>query len=153
MSKKAFSLVFACLVALILGFVVVCDLCAVNEIKADVEVIVKKGQLDVDRSPGNYNIDMSGEAISDIVQTFTTGAISQVSIAAGIASNGVAYFQNLTTNDTWYINVGITNDSDFFVFLKVKASERWLLRLHPTNLISAQAVGGPVNLRTLVVED
>lgn len=130
---------------------------AADEIHVTCQLEVEKGVLQLERKPGTIDIDMTGDAISDIVQTITATSTDVVTVAAGVATNGVTWFRNLTTNTTRYVLIGryytsgdVTN---FFPFLKLNAEDVALVRLHPTNVVRAVSVGGDVSLRTIVVED
>lgn len=125
-----------------------------NAITVTVELQVANDEIEIVRKPGRASIDMNGDSISDIIQTFPTGVVTQITIAAGVTSNGVTYFRNTTTNTDRFIDIGpVDSSTNLLAFGRIPATERYILRLHPTNLIFATAFGGSVNLRTCVVED
>ena len=125
-----------------------------DAITVTVELQVANDEIEIVRKPGRASIDMLGDSISDIIQTFPTGVVTQITIADGIATNGVTYFRNTTTNTDRFIDIGpVDANTNLLAFGRISATERYILRLHPTNLIFATAFGGSVNLRTCVVED
>lgn len=126
---------------------------ASNEIALDAALTVSKGYLSIDRNPGSISITMTGDKASDIVQAFTTSSTSLVTIASGVLTNGYMYSQNLTTNSTRHVVIGVTNATGFVSVLKLKAQEIGVFRLFPGTLLFAHGVGGTVNLRTLIVEN
>ena len=146
---------------LLIGFaaVMVCAMAAsvvvhaADEINSKIELNVSKAELDIGYKPGVTTIDMRGDSSSDIVQQFTVAATSQVTVAAGVATNGVTMFQSLWTNTSHYIQLGPTNATGFESIIVVRATEKWLVRLDPLEPLFGHAVGASLNLRTLVIED
>lgn len=128
---------------------------AADEITLDCQLLVQKDYLEVDRKPGAIAITMNGDAISDIVQSFTTTATNAVTIAADVSTYGVVWFRNVTTNVDRYINIGYSPDAgtNFYPFIKLLSQEVATGRLSPNVALYAHAVTNTVNLRTIVIED
>lgn len=139
------------------GFLVV--LCAfvyvraADEIKLDLNVRVEKDALLWEQKPGRVEVDMAGDSISDIVQTFAAGTTTAVTIASGVATEGWVWMRNVTTNATWYIEVGPTNVTTFLPTIRLEAEEIAVFRMDPACVLFAAPHGGNVNLRTAVIED
>lgn len=147
--KKRLVLLVA-MTALVIGGVIA--FCA-DEIKTTLQLDVEKGQLESIIKPGRVEIDMSGDAISDIVQAFTSTSTDLVTIASSVATNGVTVFWNLNAYASNSIDLGRLVGGTFYSFQRIEGSEINLLRLHPTNDIYGTAVNADANLRTIAVED
>lgn len=128
---------------------------ATNAISLAIELAVNNGELEVEMKPGASQINMAGDSISDIVQGFTVGATSLVTIASGVGTYGVAMIRALWTNESHYIefgpiSIGATN---FYPIITLKSAEVSAYRMHTTNAIYGHAVGASLNARITVVED
>jgi len=148
--KRIEKLILVSLAGLCAGLL---SLYAADEVKVTCQLDVTKGKLELERKPGRIEIDMAGDSISDIVQTITATSTDLVVVAAGVATNGVTWFRNLTTNTTWYVDIGRMDGTSWYPFMRLAAEEVSVGRLHPTNAIYAVSTGGNVLLRTIVVED
>jgi hypothetical protein len=115
-----------------------------DEISSVGEIVVKKGNLVVTRKSGTIKSDMSGDAISDNVQSIQSNAWELLTITAGVNTNGRCYAQCLETNVLHYVDVaalltvGGTNYYQPLMRLK-GGNEPNVLRLHPTNTYYATA--------------
>jgi hypothetical protein len=126
---------------------------AADEIKVKPQLTVDNGVYTLERKPGTIQIDQINPDASDITQTIGTGSETLVEVAAGVVTNGIYWFRNLTTNTTFYVHIGTVSNAIFHPFLRLNAEEVSQGRLHETNDIYARAYGGSVSLRAIVLED
>ena len=136
-----------------------------DEITTVGEVVVKKGNLTVTRKSGSVRIDMSGDAISDNVQSIQSNAWELITITAGVTTNGICYAQCLETNTLHYVDIAplfVHNGTNYYTpAWRLKGgNEPNVLRLHPTNTYYATAATTWTNsgvtdfwIRFLVVAD
>jgi hypothetical protein len=130
-------------------------LLAADEITFDASIEVNKDALELERNPGAQLIDMTGDAISDIVQSFGIVETNAITVAAGVSTYGVGWFRNVTTNANYYVEVGYSPDAgtNFYPFLRLMGSEYTPVHLSPNAILYATAGVGTCNLRTIIVED
>ena len=128
---------------------------AADEIRVTPELQLANGLLKLTRDPGTITLDQRGEDASDLTQTFSTDATSAVVVAAGVATNGICWFRNLTTNEDRYIDLGtlIVATSNWQPTIRLRAQEVFVGRLHPTNALYGLPTGGDVKVRCIVIED
>jgi len=127
---------------------------AANEISVTTSIKVSKGNYDLSRSVGGNQIDMSGVNVSSLIQDIGTGAHELIVVATDVTTNGYAYCRMLTTNATYYVDIGPQGAStNLLPFIRLYAGETAVFRLHPTNAVYAQASGGTVSLEWTVIEN
>jgi len=126
---------------------------ATNAISVTIELDVNNGQLEVEMKPGTFLINMVGDSISDIVQEFTVGSTSIVTVASGVGTYGVTMLRSMWTNENHYIEFGPMDTTNFYPIIELRAGEGQLLRLRGTNAVYGHAVGASLNSRNTVVED
>ncbi len=107
--------------------------------------------------PGSKSIVQTGiGGVSDIISVSTsTGANSFTTLPiTGVGTVGVAYFQCLDLTNSVEVGPSTTTSSDPLLFMKLKAGEPYSVRLS-TSMAAMRAVatGGPVELKTWVLED
>ncbi|QNN24328.1 hypothetical protein HED60_19310 [Planctomycetales bacterium ZRK34] len=110
---------------------------------------VAKGDIALDKTISNQQIDMSGDAFVWQVQNVGTSH-EALSVPSEIATAGYAFFRNL--DDTNFVEIGIDDTATFESVIKLKPSEFALLRLS-TTAPYAKADTAAVNLEYLIVED
>lgn len=115
-----------------------------DEITASTLLKIKNGNLDLTRNVNALQIDQAGDSMDYHIQSIGTNS-EPVTVIADVASNGVCFFRNLDTTAGRFVDIVIT--------MRLKAGEAALLRVHPTNTISATASSGSVNLETWINED
>ncbi len=109
---------------------------------------VNKDELFFSRQK-TVSIDMSGDDLSHNTQLFTTTA-SALSIAAGVTTAGVAFFNNC--NSSGSIDIGTVTGGTFAGTIRLKAGECGATRVSTLSLY-AQAVTGTVRLEHAIAED
>lgn len=130
---------------------------AADEIKVTAQLYMSKGEVLVEQRPGSLSISMLGTHMSDIVQTIGTNA-TQITIAAGVATNGVFWMKNCTTNSGRYIDIGCLDvNTNFVDLLRLNPTEVQVGRFCPTNVPYARAymntLTNSVDLRMIILEN
>jgi hypothetical protein len=127
---------------------------AADEITATDFLKVDNGELDWQVSEANAKFDQAEAGMSIHVQAIGTGTHELITIPSDIGTNGWARFKNITTNTDRYVQIGIQDDdTNFYAFLELEATEFMKGPLHPTNAIYALAYVGTVNLKVVVLEE
>ena len=127
---------------------------AADEISLTTLLKVDNGEFMLDRRISNQKIDQTGNSMSYNIQSIATNAHEQISIISDVATNGISYFKNLTTNTSRTVDIGLQDSNSVFIaFMRLKATEIGVCRLHPTNNIYAKANGGAVQIEAWVNED
>jgi hypothetical protein len=127
---------------------------ATDEIAIHPVLKVSKGYLIASYDSGTTLVDMGGNSVSDIVQAFSVGTTSQVTIASGVATNGWCWMRNTTTNEDRRVLVGPVDGSTvLYPMVELRAGESAMFRLKKVLNIYGTAEGGTVNLRTVVLQD
>jgi hypothetical protein len=128
---------------------------AADEIAVTALLKVANGEFSLERRAQNVKFDQTNQSSSYNIQNIGTASAEQITIIADVATNGWAYFKNLSTVATQTVDIGVQDTgSTFIAFIQLKGTEIAMLRLHPTNNIYAQATGGiAVNLEAWVNED
>jgi len=114
---------------------------AADEITMSSLLKVKNGQFELQRNVASRQFDQTGRTASYIIQSFPT-ALTRVSIASEISTNGFYWMNNLSTNPAAYIDIGVTNGAAFLPLIRLKGGEFSSGRLYPTNAIWAMASEG-----------
>jgi hypothetical protein len=126
---------------------------AADEITVTSLLKVDNGEFTLERRIQNQKIDQTGSSMSYNIQTIGTGTHEQITIIADVATNGVSYFRNITTNTNTTVDIGTATGGVFCAFIRLKATEIAIMRLHPTNNIYSRANGGAVQIEAWVNED
>jgi len=154
----------AVLVAIVSSCVIIAY--ASDEIAVTIGLEAEKGEYKYKRTVSKLQRDMTGDNAAGGILYVQTGAWEQVTIPSDVATNGWAFFRNVTT-DTWMsVDIGVqvvTTNSDassttnYKSFIRLNAKDVFVSRLHPTNTIwtTANATGAcsGVNLEWQVTED
>ena len=117
-----------CTAVLLLGCAV---LFAADEIQVTTKLYVQNGDFQLERDPGRVEIDQDNLGSDYHIQTIGTGSTEVVTVSADVTTNGWAWFRNVTTNEDRWVDIDVT--------IRMYAGEMALLRVHPTNEITAQA--------------
>ena len=127
---------------------------AENEISVTPQISVVNGIFELEQKSGSIDIDQDNIGASDVIMNVGTGTHELVTIAADIATNGWAWFRNVSTNEDRYVELGPEGAStNFIAVIRLETSEVCLTRLHPTNALYTKATGGAVNLRAIIIQD
>jgi hypothetical protein len=120
-----------------------------DEIKCRVSVTVSKtGVPDVQKSPTQFNITMTGTDL--ILATQTIGTSAEAINLGDVGTPGVALFHNLSATN--YVEIGHDVSAAFESDIKLKAGEWALVRLAQA-APQARANTAPVNLEYLIIEE
>ena len=104
---------------------------AANEITANFTMKVTKGNLDITRvSASQYTLVAANPNVAGLTQNITTNAAGEAITLGDVTTNGVAWFRNLNTNQTFYVEIGVTNqDATFAPVIRLNANEVWPVRM------------------------
>lgn len=114
-------------VCLLLFVFSVCSSRADDEISLSFGLNVKKGYLSLSVNEGVL-ADMTGESFDHRTISVTTNA-GALPLSADVATAGVAFFKNTSSNHV--ISIGVTGETPMLLLL---AGEIWLGRLAVTNI-------------------
>ena len=142
------------LVALVLAGAVLWA-CGADEITVNTYLAIKNGGYDFAKNINQLKRDQTGTSASMAVQSIQTNAYEALTIATDVGNQGYAFFRNITTNATWYVDIGVDDPSltNLIALVRLEALDVALFRLHPTTVVYAQANGGSVDLEFWVLED
>ena len=128
---------------------------AANEITINSYMRVINGNFDLTRNIQGLAISQGAQFSSYNVQAVVTGAVpTLVTITGGVTTNGMAFFRNLTTNTTRWVEIGVTDTNATFIpLMKLKAGEPSLSRIAAGTNVWALAYGGTVNLEAWIAQD
>jgi len=123
---------------------------AADEITLTQYLRVKNGVFDQTKNVAQLKVDQLGKSMTAQIQVITSNNWQLVYVGPDVATNGYAFFRNNTTNvDRWievanraiFTNSDATAITNYCSFMRLRASEPQMMRLHPTNALYARAYG------------
>jgi len=134
---------------------------AADELTVTTYLQLDNGDLDLTRQINQLRRDQAAQSMSYITQDIQTNTYELLVVAADVATNGYAFFHNITTNADRWIDVGglyVGAATQMVSFMRLEAGDVGLMRLHPTNSMYAQGGSSTsgvtgVNLEYWVIED
>jgi len=104
-----------------------------------------------DTTSQSITATMTGTHISANVQTIpTTAGGTAITITSGVATYGMAYFQNQDLVN--YVSFGVKVSGTYYPIGRLLAGEEGLFRLDPTTTLYALANTASINLYTVISE-
>lgn len=117
-----------------------------NEIQLSVYFVVSNGYYKDTINTGLLNVDQAAIGRGGHVQSI--GTTEEVVDLGDVVTNGILFLRNLSTTD--YVVYGPEDSGAMVVFGKLKPGEVGLMRIAPTVVVRAKAMGSqdvPVDVR------
>lgn len=123
-----------------------------NEITTTINLTVSNGNLKHSYNTGNLQEDQASANKSVVTQSIATSAGgTAVTIAAGVATLGVALFRNL--DSTNYVELGVVVSATFYPVVRINAGKAALFRLAQGITLYARANTAAVVIESQVMAD
>lgn len=125
---------------------------AANEITANLTLKVEKGVLSVTKtSSKQFNINHSNPNVAGVTLNVLTTATGTLIPLGNVASNGVAWFGNLGTNN---IEIGVRDSAtNFLPIITLKSNESWCCRINLGCVPYARATNATTVLEYEIFDD
>ena len=127
---------------------------AASEIVANLTLkVTKGGVIYVNEYVANtLTLNANAPNVSRYTTTASTNATGTALDVSLVATNGVCWFQNCSTNLS--VDVGVQDvNTNFLPLIRLKAGEAWAVRITPGITPYARAIGGSVVLKQPIIDD
>jgi hypothetical protein len=127
---------------------------AANEITANMTLKVTKGYLDITRTQAStFTLTNASPNVAGMTQLIPTNTVGTALTLGNVAVNGVAWFKNLGTNASCFIEIGTQDGSSvFWPLVRLQVGEAWPIRLAIGAAPYARAGGTNAVNSSLVLE-
>lgn len=112
------------------GLILACSACFATDIVLNATLKIAKGNLNITRTINvATNMIASSPNVAGMTQIISSNTVGTAITLGDVATNGVAWFGNLSSD--YWVDIGVTNAAVFYPLIRINPGEAFPWRVTP----------------------